>query len=149
MNDRYHGSCYCGATKATVSGDPVSAAYCHCHSCRKWHAAPINAWAAWPTASVTISGETITSSHNNESRRISCANCGGCVANGKPTPDLMVVYPMTLAESGWNFKPGFHMFYEERVMDVNDRLPKFVDAPKEFGFSGKLIDEPAISELKT
>ena len=145
MDKGFLGSCYCGKTKVTVSGEPVASAYCHCRSCRKWHSAPINAWAAWPADKVKITGDTVTSSYNTESQRISCASCGGCVANGKPKPELMVVYPMTLVDSGLEFKPDFHIFYDERVMDVNDGLPKFVDAPEEFGYSGETVDEPSIS----
>lgn len=59
----------------------------------------------------------------------------------------MIVYPMTLTESGWKFQPDFHLFYEELVMDVKDRFPKFVDAPEDFGYSAKLIKEPTILQL--
>lgn len=144
----HSGTCYCGNVKVTVEGDPVVAGYCHCTSCRKWHSAPINAWAAWMEGDVTIEGETIASTHNSESQRISCVNCGGNVANGKPTKGLMVVYPMTLAESDLKFEPAFHIFHAERVMDVADGLPKFVDAPKEAGFSGVLDAEPAATGWK-
>ena len=139
----HSGTCYCGEVRVRVEGEPIVAGYCHCNSCRKWHSAPINAWAAWRAEDVTIEGETVQSTFNSESQRISCAKCGGNVANGKPTKGLMVVYPMTLVESDLGFEPTFHIFHEERVMDVADGLPKFVDAPKEAGFSGVLDDEPA------
>ena len=139
----YSGTCYCGSVRVTVKGDPVVAGYCHCNSCRKWHSAPINAWAAWAEGDVSFEGATTASTHNSESQRISCKNCGGNIANGKPTKGLMVVYPMTLAESDLKFEPTFHLFHVERVMDVADGLPKFVDAPKEAGFSGVLDEEPA------
>ena len=142
MSETYSGSCYCGAVTVEVEGPPAAAAYCHCHSCRKWHAAPINAWAVWPADKVTFSGEIVTSETNEASKRISCARCGGNVANGKPARDMMVVYPMTLAGSGLKYEPAFHLFYAERVIDVADGLPKFVDAPEQLGGSGKLIDEP-------
>jgi len=92
---------------------------------------------------VQIEGETKSSTHNSESQRISCTNCGGNVANDKPTKGLMVVYPMTLVESDLKFEPTFHIFHRERVMDVADGLPKFLDAPKEAGFSGMLDEEPS------
>ena len=141
----HSGKCYCGNVKVTVKGEPVVAGYCHCNSCRKWHSAPINAWAAWVQDDVLIEGEIIASAHNSESARISCANCGGNVANGKPTKGLMVVYPMTLTESDLKFEPAFHIFHEERVIDMADGLPKFVDAPKEAGFSGVLDQEPEVT----
>ncbi len=139
----HHGSCYCGAISVTVKGPPRASAICHCHSCRKWHAAPINAWSIWKSADVTISGPMITSSENEASGRVSCAKCGGCVANHKPKVNMTVVYPMTLAGSGFAFEPASHIFYSERVMDFADDLPKFADMPERMGGSGERVEEPA------
>ena len=143
----HKGSCYCGAVQVTVQGPPAAAGYCHCAECRKWHSAPINAWGIWPKANVTIEGPIITSKISERSHRVSCSKCGGCVANIKPTVDMIVVYPMTLAgpEATFKYKPTFHIFYEERVMDVSDGLPKYVDLPEPFGGSGKTVGEPATS----
>lgn len=140
----YHGSCYCGAVSVSVVGEPSASAICHCQSCRKWHAAPLNAWSIWPTAKVSISGgDVITSAVNDASGRVSCAVCGGCVANHKPKVDMTVIYPMTLVGSGLNYAPAFHIFYDERVMDLADGLPKFTDMPETFGGSGETAEEPA------
>ena len=98
---------------------------------------------AWPADEVSTNGETVTSQTNAASGRVSCTVCGGCVANKKPEHGITVVYPMTLSGSGYEFKPGFHLFYSERVMDIADGLPKFIDAPSQIGGSGELIDEPA------
>ena len=142
----YEGGCYCGAVTVSVAGEPAASAMCHCHSCRKWHAAPINAWCIWPTDAVTFSGgETITSKTSDASGRVSCAKCGGCLANHKPKVNMTVVYPMTLAGSGLAYRPAFHIFYDERVMDVADGLPKFAQMPEQFGGSGEQADEPASS----
>ncbi len=144
-NDQvHHGSCYCGAVKVSVEGPPAAAAYCHCQDCRKWHSAPINAWSIWPDAKVQIDGPVITSTVSEQSRRVSCKKCGGCVANLKPAVNMTVIYPMTLAgpEATFRFDPQFHIFYNERVMDVSDGLPKFIDMPKPFGGSGETAEEP-------
>ena len=60
---------------------------------------------------------------------------------------MTVIYPMTLAgpKGTFEFEPAFHIFYEERVMDVKDGLPKFLDKPQSMGGSGTMIDEPEIS----
>ena len=141
----YEGSCYCGAVKVTVQGPPAASGYCHCHECRKWHSAPVNAWSIWPSANVSIDGPVITSKVSELSHRVSCSECGGCVANLKPTLGMIVVYPMTLALPATNFRftPAMHIFYAERVMDVNDGLPKFADMPEPFGGSGKTLAESA------
>lgn len=138
----YHGSCYCGAVEVTVTGDPVVEGYCHCLSCRKWHAAPVNAWSAWPKDQVTITGQVTGSDKDPASRRITCTVCGGCVANEKPQMGLVAVYPMTLFGSAYAFKPTLHIFYDEGVLAMSDGLSKFVDAPEAFGGSGDLAAEP-------
>ena len=56
---------------------------------------------------------------------------------------MTVVYPMILAgaEDPLPFKPSFHIFYDERVMDLADGLPKFVALPPDFGGTGETIEE--------
>jgi len=77
---RYEGECYCGKVKVTVTGSPDDAGYCHCRSCRKWHAAPINAWSFWSKDNVRIKGDIRKIDLGGLSKRIICASCGGGVA---------------------------------------------------------------------
>jgi len=142
----HHGSCYCGAVQVSVQGEPVFSAYCHCESCRKWHAAPIATLAAWPRGAVEVKGEVTKSTKNDQTVRTACVRCGGSVLSTKPGLDWNVVYPLTLAGSSFEYQPAFHIFYGERVMDINDGLPKFADVPQEAGGSGTLVDEPQISK---
>ncbi len=135
------GSCYCSAVEVTVTGVPGAAGYCHCFSCRKWHSAPINAFCVFPKDSVQIEGDVTISQVDAGSERVSCKVCGGCVANRKPANNMIAVYAMTLAETDFKFEPAFHIFYEERVMDVTDGLPKYIDRPKGFGGSGDTMGE--------
>lgn len=141
------GQCYCGSVQVVVSGPAALSGYCHCLECRKWHGAPINAFSVWPTASVTIEGETLVSEQSDASGRVSCQLCGGCVANLKPSLGMTVVYPMTLAgsEGCAPFEPSFHIFYGERVMDFADGLPKFIELPSDLGGSGEMIAEASQS----
>ena len=55
---------------------------------------------------------------------------------------MIVVYPMTLADSGFEFEPTMHIFYGERVVDFTDGLPKFIDLSEPEGGSGEMIEEP-------
>ena len=83
------------------------------------------------------------SEKSDASGRLSCRLCGGCVANLKPALGMTVVYPMTLAgaENPLPFKPSFHIFYDERVMDLADGLPKFAALPPDFGGTGETVAE--------
>ncbi len=137
------GSCYCGAVRITVTGAPKVAAYCHCRSCRTWQGVPINAWTIWPAAQVEISGgEIVRSSVKTSSERMSCAACGGAVGNVKPQRDMIVVYAAQMADAGMPFEPMFHVYHEERVMDVADGLPKYRNLPKAFGGDDMQDPEP-------
>ena len=54
-NERvYEGSCFCGAVQFTVSGEPAAMGYCHCESCRRWSAGPVNAFTLWKPEAVQI-----------------------------------------------------------------------------------------------
>ena len=150
----HEGACFCGAVKVAVKNPPVGVGYCHCLSCRKWHAAPLNAWAIWKNDDVSFTeGKDLLREFNMQgeggpSTRLSCERCGSCVANRKPQIGMTVVYAMTLFESGWKYEPGFHIFYDERVLDLHDDLPKYADVPEAFGGTGTMVDEPTKTGLR-
>ncbi|MCR9139653.1 MAG: GFA family protein [Alphaproteobacteria bacterium] len=135
------GACYCGAVEVTISGPPATSGYCHCHSCRTWHATPMTAFSIWADTAISIQGETIVTEVSGDSHRVSCKKCGGAVANKKPKIAMTVVYPMIYRQSGADFPPQYHLFYSERTMDISDGLPKFVNTPTDFGGSGERVDE--------
>ena len=53
-NKTYRGKCFCGAVELTVTGAPEGMGYCHCSSCRRWSASPVNAFTLWKPQQVTI-----------------------------------------------------------------------------------------------
>ena len=153
--DTHEGACFCGAVRIAVEGAPAAAGICHCESCRRWHSAPVNAWAIWPDARVEVVagadalGEFNKQGEDGPSGRSFCRRCGGAVFNRKPRIGMTVVYAMTLADSAFRFEPSHHCFYGERVLDVADGLPKYEDLPEPLGGSGKRIDEPAATGLRS
>src|SRR5215212_5482810 len=48
------GSCFCGAVKLEVSGEPEGMGYCHCRSCQSWSGGPVNAFSLWKPTAVRI-----------------------------------------------------------------------------------------------
>lgn len=75
----YSGSCFCGAVEFTVSGEPVAVGYCHCGSCRRWSASPVNAFSLWqPEAlQITRGADRIGVYNKSElSYRKYCSKCG-------------------------------------------------------------------------
>ena len=143
--DIHKGQCYCGQTRVSVVGPPAIEGYCHCASCQKYHGAPFQAFSAWPNENVTLEGPVITSEKCPQTRRVSCAKCGGVVMTLKPESGMSVVYPATLLSTAHRFLGGVHIHYGERSMDLADGLPKFADVPEDFGGSGIMIAEPHAS----
>jgi hypothetical protein len=144
MEDRqtYHGACFCGAVKLTVTGAPAAMGYCHCTSCRQWSASPINGFTLWAPEAVRVEqgADNLTSYEKTErSVRTWCKTCGGHVFTEHPHWKLIDVFSATIPE--FPFKPGVHVNYQETVLRVHDGLPKLKDLPSEMGGSGEVIPE--------
>jgi hypothetical protein len=142
MAQTYKGSCFCGAVEISVTGEPAAQGYCHCGSCRKWSAGPLNAFTLWDPKSIRITKGTdnIGTYHKTpNSHRKWCKTCGGHLMTEHPQWNLTDVYAATIR--GFGFKPGVHVHYQETVLHMKDGLPKQKDVPKEMGGSGQLLPE--------
>jgi hypothetical protein len=138
----YQGSCFCGAVQFEVTGEPAAAGYCHCDSCRKWSAAPVNAFSLWQPESVKVTrGEDNIGTYNKTERsfRKWCKTCGGHVFTQHPGFGLIDVYAAVIPDLP--FDPHLHVFYEETVLRIHDGLPKMADIPAEMGGSGRTLPE--------
>ena len=138
----YEGSCFCGAVQITVSGEPAAMGYCHCESCRRWSAGPVNAFTLWPPSSVTVTkGADNLGVYNQGERsyRKWCKSCGGHVLTDHPEWKLVDVYAAVLR--GFPYKPGVHVNYGATVLPLHDGLPKLRDFPRELGGSGEAVPE--------
>lgn len=143
-NSQHQGSCFCGAVKFTVAGNPEAMAYCHCDSCRNWSAGPVSAFTLWKPANIKITDgldniagfdkNPISEEETVVSNRVWCKTCGGHVYTDHPTMGLVDVPAVILKD--FSFKPMFHVHYQESVHKIKDGLPKFKDLPKEAGGSG-------------
>ena len=136
----FHISCACGAVQAEVTGSPVMQVYCHCGDCRDWLGAPVHAATVWPKTNVHYTkGEDnlVTYARTDNSLRRSCKSCGSAVLVDHPAAGVVDVLASRL--EGFKFEPAMHVFYAERMIDMADDLPKFVNLPKEAGGDGVLV----------
>ena len=136
------GSCFCGAVKLVVAGDPEGMGYCHCTSCRSWSGGPVNAFTLWKPENVTVTegaDQVATFNKTPASDRKSCAKCGGHLMTNHPGLGLVDVFASTIPTL--DFQPGVHINYAETVLPMKDGLPKLKDFPAEFGGSGEAIPE--------
>lgn len=141
-DEPYAGSCFCGAVQFTVSGAPAGMGYCHCESCRRWSAAPVNAFTLWkPEAlAVTRGADRIgTYGKTPNSRRKWCRTCGGHLFTEHPGLGLVDVYAAVIPD--FPYRAGMHVHYRETKLRLRDGLPKMRDAPKEMGGSGVTVAE--------
>ncbi len=138
----YSGQCFCGEVQFTVSGEPVAMGYCHCESCRRWSAGPVNAFTLWKPDAVRVTrGADRIGIYNKteNSYRKWCSNCGGHVFTEHPAMELTDVYAAVIP--GLEFRPGIHVHYQEAVLRVHDGQPKMKDVPSEMGGSGVSLPE--------
>jgi hypothetical protein len=139
---QYKASCFCGTVQFTVSGDPAGMGYCHCESCRKWSAGPVNAFTLWKPDAVKVTrGADKIGTYNKtpNSYRKWCTACGGHVFTDHPGMGLVDVYAAVI--EGFPFQPGIHVNYQETKLRMKDGLPKMKDMPKEMGGSGIALGE--------
>ena len=140
--NNYSGSCFCGAVQFTVTGEPVAMGYCHCDSCRRWSAGPVNAFTLWKPDAVRVTrgAENIgTYNKTKSSYRKWCKLCGGHIFTEHPGVGLTDVYAAVIPDLP--FKPGVHVHYQESVLPIKDGVAKQKDVPKEMGGSGASIAE--------
>ena len=142
QSETHQGTCFCGAVEITVTGAPEGMGYCHCGSCRKWSASPVNAFTLWKPEAVrvTAGAEHIATFQKTEvSQRQYCRKCGGHLMTNHPTFGFVDVFAATLPTL--KFAPAVHVNYSETVLPMRDGLPKLKDFPKEFGGSGEAVPE--------
>ena len=138
----FGGTCFCGAVEIAAAGEPVGMGYCHCESCRRWSAGPVNAFTLWKRADVkVVRGADLigTFSKSPNSFRKWCQACGGHLMTEHPRWDLIDVYAAVIPELP--FRPGVHVNYQETVLSIHDGLPKQKDLPQELGGSNQLVAE--------
>jgi hypothetical protein len=136
------GSCFCGAVRFTVSGEPAAMGYCHCESCRSWSAGPVNAFTLWKPEHVRVTqgeAEIAHYSKTPKSDRKWCRKCGGHLFTAHPHWDLVDVYAAAVPD--FPYRAAVHVNYQETRLRMRDGLPKMKDLPKEMGGSGATLDE--------
>jgi hypothetical protein len=138
----YEGACFCGAVQIAVTGEPAAMGYCHCESCRRWSAGPVNAFTLWKPEAVRITrgADSVGTYHKTpNSGRKWCRACGGHLLTEHPGWGLVDVYAAVIP--AFPFQGGVHVNYQETVLPMKDGLPKLQDLPKEMGGSGVAVAE--------
>jgi hypothetical protein len=123
-------ACLCGASRFTVAGDPIGRFFCHCTICQKAFRKPFaDVTFFWGKSVVLPANQPVEFRRHRPPpamRRGTCSKCGNPVVN------LLGMAPLTLASvPSQNFPrpaelpaPDRHIFYDRRVGDIADSIPK-------------------------
>ena len=134
----YRAACFCGRVEYEVNAEPVDAKLCHCRGCQVLHGAPMQ-WAAIfhkHQVRFTSGLDFLRFYHSDQDLherilpcKVSCNSCGTLIADeGRRMwlafPTLFNFAPGDSIPEA--FKPTCHIFYGQRVIDIDDDLPKWL-----------------------
>ncbi|KAN0064705.1 hypothetical protein ACQY0O_002335 [Thecaphora frezii] len=135
---KYTARCWCGKLEFEYHGDPIDAKHCHCTQCQRLHGAPFQWAALFHKTSVRLAAKcdplyldffSTQEGHSDHSVpcKISCRNCRSPMADeGR---NMIMAYPSSFlfkhAHVPAAFAPTAHIFYKERVLDLDDDVPKW------------------------
>lgn len=131
MSDTYELSCDCGHVSMTAHGRPELSLYCHCGSCRALYSVDVLSATGWAPENVDLPDESSLFAYRMEGKemtRYGCPSCG-MIMYGVHRPGIPVI-PHGVFRKANNgelpdaLKPSLHLFYGERVVDVDDDLTK-------------------------
>jgi len=153
----YLGKCYCGAVEFSCDGDPFFTQHCHCNKCREIASISTRdidkVGYGFTAAYLTSHFNIISGSDNleeiirNNSKLLLCKSCHSLIYGISLDPNKQAGIGINVNNFLFNnltpksFSPVRHIWYDDRVVNISDNLPKFKDAPKEQFGSGELCDE--------
>ncbi|WP_110669572.1 GFA family protein [Salinicola halophilus] len=131
MSQTYALSCDCGKVTLTARGEPELSLYCHCPSCRDLYSVDIASLTAWSDDNIELPDESQLFVHkmaDREMTRYGCAECGMTLF-GRHKPGMPVVPHGVFRKANGGhlpeaLAPTMHLFYGDRVIDVDDSLQK-------------------------
>lgn len=127
----FHGTCTCGQVEFKTGGRPLFRAICHCSICQRFNKADYGDILIYRASHVDQNGcSGIAYSSLKQPPLLARGTCTGC---GLPAleklniplfPRLMLIPVARIVEQAELPRPDFHIFYNHRVRDAADDLPK-------------------------
>ena len=151
----YKGQCSCGSICFESKGEPLFTQYCHCNKCREVTGNsenPADKKGYGFTAAYLTNNFEITKGNNklnsivcNTSRLYFCSQCRTLIYGISEDPKKQSGIGINANNFQFaentpaSFEPVRHVWYKDRIIDFDDNLPKFKDAPKEQFGTGELF----------
>jgi hypothetical protein len=123
-------ACLCGASRFTVAGTPIGRFLCHCTICQRAYGKPFADVTYFSARSVALPAEQSVEFRRHRAppalRRGKCTKCGNPVASflGPALMALAFVPSQNFPKPSELPAPDSHIFYDRRVADVADSIPK-------------------------
>lgn len=132
MRDDRNCCCACGEVQFSVHAAPLMRGFCHCTICQAFNEAPF--------ADITLFRPKVVSMPDagsvdfNAYRPPPAVQRGKCHACGKPAIETMSIFPLpkmvivptqNIRDEAYVPEPSLHLFYNSRVADIQDNLPKY------------------------
>lgn len=133
MTKQYHIHCECGAVAATLNGQPRVKGHCHCEDCRDLLDIPFHSVTAWNKEQLELTkGAQALAEYQHPTltmKRVFCSHCGETLYNTNAM-DWRVVSQHLIRKCNQGELPDelaskSHFFYQRRIMDIADELPKY------------------------
>lgn len=152
---RFQGQCWCGEVTFECDGEPLFTQYCHCGKCREILSASSREkdkiGYAYTAAYLTnhfklTSNPELDEIIRNNAKLLLCANCKTLIYGISVDPELQAAIGINANnfifknEVPASFRPVRHIWYVDRLSDVNDDLPKYKDAPTDQFGTGELYE---------
>ncbi len=132
MSRNYKVQCDCAAVGLEMTGAPRVHAFCHCEDCRALLDVPYHSVVAWDADNVSIvAGEEHAVEYKYptlDMARVFCRHCGETVYNtnamGWRLVSQLLIRKCNDDEVPAELQSNAHFFYDRRVIDIDDVLPK-------------------------
>jgi len=139
--------CSCGSTRFSITGSPLLRAYCHCNICQAFNQGPFADITLFHVRDVIKPAESSVEFKSYKFppllKRGSCRTCGKAAIeylNIPAMPEVVIVPSANIQDKTFIPKPSLHIFYDKRVADVQDNLPKHTGYLKsEFALGHKVV----------
>ena len=128
----FKATCSCGKIEVSMQGVPKVRGFCHCEDCRELLNIPYHSVNAWDNEKVSIvNGSEYLKEYQHpqlEMKRFYCSECGDTLFNSNAMD--WRVFSQLLIRRTYNgelpveLHSQSHFFYDRRIIDVDDDLPK-------------------------
>ena len=122
--------CRCGKSGVEISGEPLLRFICHCTLCQAFNKAPVADVVLYRSKDVALTPGTDL--QYQQMRKPPAVDRGTCKACGQPVAEFMhlplisdiAFVPAELIPPDNLPEPAMRLFYDSRLEDVNDGLPR-------------------------